>query len=195
MAIALRRACALAIAVAIVPTPRASCAPPSTVSARADREGVILESPRTNAAGESNWAKVCTLPCERVQTGPSLLYRVTGPNILTSDPFDLRGYGRDPFVEVHAKTTGELGTARGLLYGGLAGVAVGAALLVPGVILMANGCRSETNSPCMIGTGAGLAFAGGIAVLAGTILVIVGGVSVGNCDTTVTIATKPPETK
>lgn len=194
MAIALRRACALAIAVALAPIPRATATTPSTVSARADREGVVLESPQTNAVGESDWVKVCTLPCERLRMDPSLPYRVTGPNILTSEPFELQGYGRDPFVEVHAKTTGELGTARGLFYGGLAGIAVGAALLVPGVIFMSGGCSSPMNGPCMLPTGVGLAFAGSITVLAGIVLAIVGGVNVGSCNTTVTIATGPPGT-
>jgi hypothetical protein len=191
VAASLRRACALAIAVAIAPVPCAVATPNTTVTALADREGVILESPQTNAAGESEWTKICALPCEHLQLDPWLPYRITGANVLTSESFQLRGYGQNIVLDVHAKTTAELGTARGLFYGGLAGMAVGAALLTPGVIFMAQGCSSPMEGPCLLGTGVALAFAGGITALAGIILTIVGGVKLGDCNTTVSIAPKP----
>jgi hypothetical protein len=175
----------------MAPPPRAVARTDTTVSARADREGAILEGPQTNAAGESEWTKLCALPCEHLQLDSSLPYRITGTNILTSESFQLRGYGQNVELEVHAKTTGNLGTARGLFYGGLAGMAVGAALLTPGVIFMAQGCSSPMEGPCMMGTGFALAFAGAITALAGIVLTIVGGVKLGDCNTTVSIGPVP----
>jgi hypothetical protein len=174
----------------MLPAQRAEAATSTTVSARADREGVILESPQTNAVGESEWTKICALPCEHLQLDPWLPYRVTGTNVLASEPFQLRGHGQNVDLEVHAKTTGDLGTARGLFYGGLAGMAVGAALIVPGV-LMGQGCSSPMEGPCTMAAGWALAFAGTLTALAGIVLTIIGGVKLGDCNTTVTIAPKP----
>jgi hypothetical protein len=67
----------------------ARAAPTTVVYAESDLPGTVLESPRTNDVGESEWARVCLLPCDELRLDAWEPYRIGGSQIVTSALFHL----------------------------------------------------------------------------------------------------------
>ncbi len=163
-----------------------------TVSIQADRGEVVLYAPRTNRIGESEWATVCVLPCEGLQLSPRSRYRVEGTEVLPSDPFALLPDAESQAVTVRSKTPHNRNSARGLIYGGLVGVGIGAAIIIPSTLLL--GSAFNGGSEAAVDAVAGAAFLvglGTVIALAGTIIATIGGINLANCDTTVTVTARP----
>jgi hypothetical protein len=175
----------------IAQAPRARAATRTTLSAYADREGVVLESPWPNAASESQWERVCLLPCEGLYLDTWAPYRVAGPLILPSEPFQLLPTEDSQVLRVHARTLADRRSASTLLIAGLTTLGVGALLVIPGAVLTSGGCSTDSQSPCTLTAGLLLVGIGGLVALVGLVLATVGGVGLANCNTSVTIAAKP----
>jgi hypothetical protein len=189
----MRRLCVTVVVLAVAPAQIAGAATTATVTAHADRDGVILESPKTNPQGLSEWAPVCSLPCDGLRLELSPAYRVAGEKVIPSDPFKLLPTGEPQLLEVRAKTTADVGAARGLLIGGLAVLGVGLGLSIPGAVLASQDCGTG-HPTCPV-------VAGGVLFGAGLILLIIGTVLTANgasglaTSSTVNLAVEPRATR
>ncbi len=162
-----------------------------TVSVQADHPDVVLDAPRTEHNGASDWVTVCALPCEGLRLSPLSSYRVAGAEILPSDPFGLLPNAESQVVTVSTKTPDNRKSARGLMIGGLVGVGVGAAILIPSVVA-ANSFTNQGEDGVIGAFGfATLAALGVLVTLAGAIIATIGGINLANCDTTVTVRANP----
>lgn len=155
-------------AVAVNPPPAVSATPSASgnvfVHMDASRDDLELEM---DSGGAMNWEVVCTAPCDReVPTGR--IYRINGSGVRKSKPFALQvpAGSRVTLTVDHGTTAGFVGgiilttlgspivfigalvTLAGAAYtgngsgaivaGGLVVTGVGAALMVPGIVLVAN---------------------------------------------------------
>ncbi len=153
---------------------------------QADHPEVVLDAPRKERNGASDWVTVCALPCEGLRLSPLSSYRVAGTEILPSDPFELLPNAESQLVAVRTKTPANRNSARGLMIGGLIGVGVGSALLIPSLIFASDIQNNGTAIEGAVGVAA-LFGLGALVTLAGAIIATVGGINLANCDTTVTV--------
>jgi hypothetical protein len=184
-----RRLCVIVVVLAVALAQVAGAATTTTVTARANREGVILESPKTNPQGLSEWAPVCSLPCEGLRLELSPAYRVAGEKVIPSDPFKLLPTGDPQLLEVRAKTTADVGASRGLFIGGLAVLGVGLGLSIPGAVLASQDCGTG-HPTCPVVTGAVLFGTGLILLIIGTILTANGASGLAS-NSTVNLSVEP----
>jgi hypothetical protein len=164
----------------------------ASVTVHADRDGMKLETPQTDAEGKSEWSTTCDLPCEGLQLRTDRPYRVVGSEILASDPFALLPHGGAQVVDVRAKSKSDRSGATGLLVAGL--VVAGLGLAIAGGTAVALAISDSSSSGGTDGNGgaaigaASLGFGlGALIFLVGSVVATIGGINLANAQTSVSV--------